>query len=328
MTIRPDLPDLSDEQVDRMYRRITATVEHDAVVRRAKRRKIALAAASVVAVLGLGGAVVGGVTLVPQGSDTAGDSSVPDERALRGEQGPNAATEDAGGGAGADSGSGSDDGIAAREIVTTASAVLTVDAPRDAADALAAWTEDEGGRVESRDESTHDGRTTVSLRLRVPADSTGDTTERLRTLGTVSGLRIDTEDVTAQGRDLDARIRALQVSVVRLQELMSEASSTADLLAAEQTLAQRQSDLEALQAQRRGLSDQVAMATYDVVVRSEREPDAPSSSGFLGALDDGWDAMVASLGFVVRVLGFVLPWAVLLAVLGAVYVAGRRVIRR
>ncbi|WP_262848480.1 DUF4349 domain-containing protein [Mumia quercus] len=322
MSMHAEIPELSDEQVDRMYRRVTGRIDLDASTARTKRRKVLLAAASVVVVLGLGGAVVGGgVTFVPGDSDSSGDMlSVPEERALDDSAGSAREADGA-----ADFKKTTPDGV--REIVTTAWASLTVDDPGAAADTLSGWVEDEKGRVESRSESTHDGEASVSLRLRVPAGSTGDTTQRLRELGEVSGLSIDSEDVTAQGRDLDARIRALGVSTARLQDLMAEAATTADLLAAEQTLSQRQADLEALQAERRGLSEQVAMATYTVEISTEERPDAPSRSGFVGALDAGWDGLVATLGFVVRVVGFLIPWAALLAVLAGAYLGGRRLLR-
>jgi hypothetical protein len=322
MSIQPEIPELTDEQVDRMYRRVTGRIDLDASVVRTKRRKLVLAAASVVAVVGLGvGVLAGGVAVLPQGSDDSYSDmlSVPEaqERALT-----DGAVE-------GDAGAGTGDAVqGVREIVTTASAHLATDDPGAAADDLTRWTEDQRGRVESRSESSEDGGTTIDLRVRVPAGSTGDTTQRLRELGEVSSLTIESEDVSAQGRDLDARIKALEISVARLQDLMTKASTTADLLAAEQTLSQRQSDLEALQAERRGLSDQVAMATYTVVISSEDESAASSGSGFVGALASGWDAMVAALAVALRVVGFLLPWAALLAVLAAAYLAGRRLLRR
>lgn len=323
MSMHAEIPELTDEQVDRMYRRVTGRIDLDASAARTKRRKVLLAAASVVVVLGIGGAVVGsGLSSLPGSSDSSFDElSVPDEQARDDSAGATSASDDAG----ASKESAPDSN---REIVVTAFASLTVDDPAAAADTLSRWVEDEKGRVESRSESTHDGDASVSLRLRMPAGTTGDTTQRLRELGEVSDLSIDSEDVTAQGRDLDARIRALEVSTARLQDLMAEAATTADLLAAEQTLSQRQADLEALQAQRRGLSEQVAMATYTVEIGSEERPDAPSRSGFVGALEAGWDGLVATLGFVVRVVGFLIPWAALLALVAGVSLGGRRLLRR
>lgn len=331
MTTHPDLPELTDAQIDRMYVRVTGQIDRDARDRRTKRRRSLLAAASVVAVLGIGGAVVGGgASLLSPSSDQAGDSSAPsmqsgggaaDDKAVPengmvdGIDGPRDFVNGAKGGAAPETD---------REIVTTASATLIVDVPGTAADDLSAWTVKQGGRVEMREESTHDDRTTITMRVRVPADAAGDTTAYLRDLGTVSGLSIQSDDVTAVGRDLDARIHALQLSVGRLEQLMTKAATTSDLLAAEKTLSQRQGELESLQAERRGLSDQVAMATYNVEIVTEPEPEAPSPSGFLGGLEAGWDGLVATLGFAVRVVGFVLPWAALLAVLAAAYLAVRR----
>lgn len=326
MSIRPEIPELTDEQVDRMYRRVTGRIDLDASLVRTKRRRLVLVAASAILVAGLGvGVLAGGVTVLPQQGSDDSSSDTLSATETKGRALTDGSTE---GGAGT-GGPGTGDPVqGVREIVTTASAHVATDDPGAAADDLARWAEEERGWVQSRSEETEDGGTRIDLKLRVPAGSTGDTTQRLRELGKISGLTIDAEDVSAQGRDLDARITALEISVARLQDLMTKASTTADLLAAEQTLSQRQSDLEALQAERRGLSDQVAMATYSVSISSEDGSEVPSSSGFVGALMSGWDALVVTVAVALRVVGFLLPWAALLAAVAAAYLAGRRLLRR
>ncbi|WP_370618011.1 DUF4349 domain-containing protein [Mumia sp. Pv 4-285] len=325
MTVQPEIPDLTDDQIDRMYRRITSTIDHDDSVRRGKRRKVVLVAASAVVVLGLGGFFVAAVQ--PNGSDSASDSSLVQETpsedagadadggAIVAEPGTEASREDV-------------PEAGPREIITTTYASVEVDDAPAAADALSTWVTTAGGRVENRSESTSGDSTSVSLRLRVPASRAGDATARVRDLGAVSDLQVESTDVTAQGRDLDARISALQASVARLQQFVSDAPTTAALLAAEETLSQRQGELESLQAERRGLSDQVAMATYQLELTEPTQADEPDASGFVGGLTSGWNGLVATFDGAVTVIGVLLPWAAVLALLGGVYVVGRRVVRR
>ncbi|KAA1422822.1 DUF4349 domain-containing protein [Mumia zhuanghuii] len=329
MNVQPEIPELTDEQIDRMYRTITTTITRDDSVRRGKRRKVALVAASAVAVLGLGGYFVTAVE--PSGSDSAGDSSAVQESA------PDDAGADADGGAGAGTSDlreevAPEDTPAPesgpREIITTTYGSVEVDDAPTSADALSGWVVSAGGRVENRSEYSSGDSTRVSLRLRVPASRASDATARLRDLGTLSDLSIESTDVTAQGRDLDARIAALQASVARLQQFVADAPTTAALLAAEETLAQRQGELESLQAERRGLSDQVAMATYELELSEPQKADEPDASGFLGGLTSGWNGLVATFDGAVTVVGVLLPWAVVLALLGGAYVVGRRVVRR
>ncbi len=214
---------------------------------------------------------------------------------------------------------------AAREVVTTGSATLLTDDPADAAARIAALTERDGGRVELREETRGDETrpATARLTLRVRADRVTATLDALGALGEVTDVSLTKEDVTATGRDLDARIAALETSTARLTELMAQAGDTEDLLRVEQELAARQGELDALKAQRAGLSDRVAMSTLDVYVAADESAIAavaPPPTGFRGGLEKGWDALMAAARALAVALGAALPW---LAAAGVGYVAWR-----
>lgn len=212
------------------------------------------------------------------------------------------------------------------DIVTTGSISMTVADPAAAADKFAAATVDAGGRVESRSEQTSSGYPSASLTLRIPSDKVDAVLADIDQLGVVDSKNINYDDVTAQRVDLDARIKALQTSVNRLLELMSKATSTEDLLAAETSLTQRQSDLDSLNAQRTALGDQIAYATITVTLTST--PPVIAQGGFVGAIKDGWHALVSAAGGLARTIGFLLPWIPVFAVIGLVVVAVGRVLRR
>jgi glycine cleavage system regulatory protein len=214
-----------------------------------------------------------------------------------------------------------------REIVTTAHATVVARDPSAAARSLARIAEQAGGRVEQRSEvaATEDAPGSASLVLRIPADRMTSAVEALSGVGEVRDITVETEDVTTEGRDLDARIAALATSTERLRELMGSAASTEDLLAVERELSERQAELDALTAQREQLSDQVAMSTLTVDVTSAPIAAAARQGGFLGGVSSGWEALVATLQGVVLVLGILLPW-IAVAALG--YLVFRLVRRR
>jgi hypothetical protein len=213
-----------------------------------------------------------------------------------------------------------------REVVTRGTATVVAADPVAAAQDLARMVEEAGGRVEQREErrATDGEAASARLTVRVPADRVTSTVEALGSLGEVADVSISKEDVTAAGRDLDARISALQTSTARLRELMASAGDTADLLAVERELADRQADLDALQAQRDALSDQVAMSTLEVWLTGADAAPAAARAGFAGGLVAGWDALVVTARTVLVVLGAALPW---LAVAGVLALAGRGVAR-
>jgi Ca-activated chloride channel homolog len=204
---------------------------------------------------------------------------------------------------------------------------MTVASPKDTADKLVGAAVGAGGHVESRSEQSGNGSPTVELTLRIPSDKVDGVLADVHKLGNVDSMQVGHDDVTAQRVDLDARIKALQTSVDRLLDLMSKATSTSSLLEAENSLTERQSDLDSLRSQRAALGDQIAYSTITVNLSTEPEVIAPG--GFTGAIKDGWEALVKVGGGLAAVIGFVLPWLPVFAVfVGAVWLLRRRQLRR
>lgn len=203
------------------------------------------------------------------------------------------------------------------DIVITGSISITVNNPTEAADKFAEATLAADGRVESRTEQTNVDSPSASLTLRIPSDQLDAVLANIDELGVVDSKNINYDDVTAQRVDLDARIEALQTSVDRLLELMSKAGSVEDLLAAESSLTQRQAELDSLQAQRTALGDQIAYATISVSLMST--PPVIAKGGFVGAIEEGWNALVSFGGGLANLVGFLLPWIPVFAVIGGAF---------
>ena len=219
---------------------------------------------------------------------------------------------------------------AGRQVVTTGTAQLTVDDPRKAAVAVVALVEGEGGRVDARKEQTAAaGRDAFAqLTVRVPSDDLTSTLAKLEDIGRVDQVDLSAQDVTGTAQDLDARIRALKLSVARMEDLLSRATSNADLIAAENALTERQANLESLQSQRARLTDQVALSTLDITLTTPGNAPAPTTHGFLGGLAAGWGALVAMLGTLVLVVGVLLPWLAFAGVITLTVLASLRWARR
>lgn len=212
------------------------------------------------------------------------------------------------------------------DIVTTGTLRMTVASPTEAADKLVAATTNAGGHVDSRSEQSGHGSPTVELVLRIPSDKVDALLADIDKVGVVDSMQIGHEDVTAQRVDLDARIKALQTSVDRLLDLISKAASTSTLLEAENQLTQRQADLDSLKAQRAALGNQIAYSTITVDLATKPEVIAPG--GFLGAVKDGWDALVKVGGGLAATIGFLVPWLPVFAVfVGVVWLLRRRQLR-
>jgi hypothetical protein len=90
----------------------------------------------------------------------------------------------------------------------------------------------------------------------------------------------------------------------------------------------RQEELEYLQSQRALLAGRVDLSTLHVHLGPSVVAPAGGPDGFVDALGTGWRALVTALGAAVVVLGVVLPWAALTALVAAAVLVPLRRSRR
>ncbi|CAN5406184.1 hypothetical protein BH09ACT10_BH09ACT10_30290 [soil metagenome] len=326
MSTSKELPELTDARIEAMRRTIMRGVRVDSE-RRRKRGRMLLGAAAAVVAVGIGSSVIASL---PSSNDSGGDSASAGSAASDSggeiyDAKPTGPDPQSGEGRLAAGDSPADTGCAScstsgREVITTGSITLTVAKPQEAAQKISDLVESLGGRTDQRSESGAKGNDDAQahLTIRVPSAKVNQTIDKLDAFGTVENVSIDNTDVTTQGRDLDARIGALQISVNRLEEFMRTAKSSSDLLKAESALTKRQAELESLLSERKGLSDQVALSSFEVELNAKTTPDAVSSGGFSGAFVDGWNGLVSTINAIVVAVGFLIPWLVVGAILAAI----------
>jgi hypothetical protein len=221
-----------------------------------------------------------------------------------------------------------------RQVVQTGTVWLTATDPVAAADRTVSLVEALDGRVDDRTSVAGgpDEPASATLVVRVPATGLTALLEDLTDVGEVDRQEIHAEDVTAAAQDLDARIDAMELSVARMEDLLARATTSQDLVTAEQALSERQTSLEQMRSERARLADQVALSTLTVEIGQPGEvppPAEPAPSGFLGGLGVGWAALVAVVRGVVLVLGVLAPWLALSGAVWAGWVAfSRRRTRR
>ncbi|MET0468035.1 MAG: DUF4349 domain-containing protein [Aeromicrobium sp.] len=304
-------PTLHDDRIDKMRLMVMDHVDHD-VRRRGRRARhtLGLAAASVL-VVGLGGYAVSSIDL--QTTDAGGSSEMADSSSA---EAPSAGQGSARDEAAPDAG---------RQVITTGSVTVTVAQPRTVAQQLSTWVESIGGRIDDRSESGSGDDASATVTVRVPSDRVTATIEQLDTYGSVENVSLQNSDVTAQATDLDARIDALQLSIDRLERIMAGSGTSKELIEAEGALTQRQEQLESLQAQRKGIADQVSLSTLSIDLSQRASVDSVEPGGFGGGLRDGWNALASTVNVVVEVAGRLLPWAAIVAAgLVIVRLVGRR----
>lgn len=341
------LPELSEDRVERIENSLFTEISRERTTHRKRRSAVWLvsgAAAAVIVVAAVIAPSVGGLIIGPASDqaavapsaplvDSAAGGATTDTSAVKegpsGSEGANAA----------DSASGSGSGTASRDIITTASATVVVDDIAAAVTQITDAAESRDGYVESMSigqsgqvmpvdpatgmvydstmpyPATPDG---AWITVRVPADGLQSLVDQLSGLGEVTASSVNRQDVTAVTLDLQARVDAAQASVDRLTELMAQAGSLSDLIAAESALAERQATLESYQQQVKYYDEQVAFSTLTVSLTEPVETVVADPAGFGDGLAAGWNGLVATLNGIVIAIGFLIPWILVLAVIGLI----------
>jgi hypothetical protein len=220
-------------------------------------------------------------------------------------------------------------GAVDRALVRTAQVSLEVADTGAALDGVRAAAAAAGGFVAEE----RSGGTSGHVVLRVPAAALDALVEQVVALaepGTPVERSAAVVDATEEVVDLDARVASQRASVERVRGLLTGASTIGDVIAVESELAQREAELDSLTARLAALRDQVALSTLTVSLDGPDDPviaaaDAPP--GFLDGLAAGVEGVLALGRGAGALLGFVLPFVPVLAVVAAAVFGVVRLVR-
>jgi hypothetical protein len=176
------------------------------------------------------------------------------------------------------------------------------------------------------------GAASATMTLKVPPDTLEQgILDQIGTVGTELSRDENASDVTAQVVDVNSRVAAAQDSLTRLRQLFQHAGNVADLATVENEIAQREADLESLEAQQRTFAAQTAQATITVnLVATPKVAVLPAPVkkahvvGFVRGLRGGWHAFTRTVSAVTTALGALLPFLGILLVLGIAALIVRR----
>lgn len=222
-----------------------------------------------------------------------------------------------------------------RQVIYTASMTVRAKQVTAAAQQAKQVVTAAGGYLSREETNTaSDTEDSALLEFKIPPARYGEVIGRLgKDLGKQLSMNQGTQDVTLQVADVNSRLKSAQESLDSLRALLKKAGTIGQVLQVEREISARESDLEALQAQQKELSTQVAMATLTLrlvgpVTVVEDPADEPE--GFVGGLKSGWAGLVSFTKVALTVLGALLPWLIVLVPLTllAIFLVRRRRARR
>lgn len=169
------------------------------------------------------------------------------------------------------------------------------------------------------------------LVLRVPSPRFDEMMAAFDDIGRVTETQREEVDVTTEVIDVAARIRTAEVSLRRLRAFLGRAGAVDTVIRLESEIAQREADLASMRAQQDYLDDQTSLATIRLLMQAADRPGSPGDgledAGFVTGLRNGWNALLDVVVVAATVVGAMVPFAVVAALVGTpllLWLRGRR----
>ena len=176
------------------------------------------------------------------------------------------------------------------------------------------------------------GERTASFVIRIPAERLSEFTDSVGGLSTVVSFKETQDDITLDYVDVASRIEVLEAEYAALLDILSNATTTADMLAIRAQIEDVQKELASLKAQKQIYDSQIAYSTVNIEV-FEVETEIPYDNSFFARVGRTFTACIKGLGAFFANIGVIIlggsPVIILIAVIfGGVLLVARLVNKR
>jgi hypothetical protein len=163
------------------------------------------------------------------------------------------------------------------------------------------------GYISNESENNFGDRKQYNQTIRVPADQFDNLIKQIEVLADkVESKGINTQDVTEEFIDVEARLKTKKELEARYSEILKQAKTVADILAIESQIANVRSEIESMTGRLNYLKNQVSFSTLNLTYYEVIGTDFGFASKFVDSLKGGWDNLLNFLIFLVNLWPFVI----------------------
>jgi hypothetical protein len=172
-------------------------------------------------------------------------------------------------------------------------------------------------------------------RIRVPVEGFQSFLTDVRLLGVPQVAKADSDDVTAEYVDLEARLHNKKTEEETMRGYLKDRKIVAkleDIFTIEHELVRVRGEIEQMEAQQRLIDNLTALATINIQMHEEKNFIPPQEPTFAAkirsAFSNSADTLIGSIKASIITIASALPWMpVVVLALGCAWIAGRRIFR-
>ena len=203
-----------------------------------------------------------------------------------------------------------------RKIIYTAGMVIVVKDLEEVIPRIESLVAEHKGFI-ARSEITGDigSRRTATYTLRVPVDALQPAREVLLSLGSLERNALDSQDVTEEYVDVQARLKNFKEQEDKLNELLKEKrkeEKLEDIIKVSDRIAEVRRDVERVQGRLNYLSTMTTLATINLTLREIKDYKPPTAPTFWNRITSrfgtSWEALVDFCQELVLILVGLVPW--------------------
>jgi hypothetical protein len=150
--------------------------------------------------------------------------------------------------------------------------------------------------ISNENQNNFETRIQYNQTIRVPAENFDMLFQRIEADAiNVDSKNVNTQDVTEEFIDVEARLKTKKELEARYRELLSQAKTVQDLVSIEGQIANVRSEIESMEGRLNYLKSQVGFSTLTVSYYEVIGTDFGFSSKLIRALRQGWDNLLSFL---------------------------------
>ncbi len=210
------------------------------------------------------------------------------------------------------------DNMLEQKIIYTGQLEIEVENIEEVGERITTMVEEKGGYIsESRFWEHSDGaQKNARLVLRIPAEVFDSTLARLGALGRILDQSTRAQDITEQYYDLEARLDNKKRQEKRYLEILDMAAQVEEILKVERELERIRGEIESMEGRMRYYEDRISLATITILAQETHTP-----SAVLATLKEALSSLGESFQGMIVFAATVVPWAVVIVLIGWVLVS-------